>query len=142
LNVLYGFRTSGITIPYEENYVYPYADSTYSYIFIRDINDYATDQGWTDDRRYLKEWIVFAHELGHQRAGLTHPDGDTSSYYCPYCHNVVWDSSYCIMSNSAENFALNGYSIGFCKPDIVPEFLIADTTTCMQNFIRQLYIQK
>jgi len=93
-NVLYSFRISGITVPYEENYVYPYADSTYSYIFIRDINDYATDQGWTDDRRYLKEWIVFAHELGHQRAGLTHPDGDTSSYYCPYCHNVVWDSSY------------------------------------------------
>jgi hypothetical protein len=83
-------------------------DPKWSYIFVGDIPEEYYGGGWTKHRRVTYATI---HELGHQRAGLTHPEEH------PQYHHPTYP---CIMHThyNVTNEVLS--TMGFCW-DMTPE---------------------
>lgn len=92
------YKIWGATKPYPQPNVPP--NPKWSFIFVGDIPQEYYEGRWTKHRHATYATI---HELGHQRAGLTHP----GSY--PQYHQATYP---CIMDTNATTQVLN--AMGFC----------------------------
>jgi len=132
----------GITItPPASNQVRNIASERFSFIFVQDIDNYAANEGWSIEKTDSLKWEVIAHELGHQRAGLTHPLDSEGSQY----HNQLMDldenygeDAVCIMQSNAWGW-LPGGEIRFCTQDYpYQDAYYQHNSTCLGNIITNL----
>jgi hypothetical protein len=92
------YKVWGATRPYPQPNVPP--NPKWSFIFVGDIPEEYYGGRWTKHRHVT---YVTIHELGHQRAGLTHPGS------FPQYHQATYP---CIMDTNVTSAMLN--AMGFC----------------------------
>ena len=117
-------RTAGIATLHGENVPHDLAQERYSMVFMQDIQYYVNNMSNTGP---LVANLITAvvHELGHQRAGLTHNSGSTTKYHdglsaCVMAKNpsATHTPQFCIEITDPQN------QVSSCKQNIENNFQV------------------